>query len=228
MAHFDDVILPDSFAFDAAMGPSKNNQVLFRPNGFRKTNVLMAQFIRKFRIAFPPGRPDKRYEILRIYASVGGTADTFLGRDWSDWNTTDGFMGPTGESSITMLDMPLQNTTDQTFVGDGTTTVFQMVKRYIEGASAVHTRPITKPFIKGLFPLFALDAVQKFSPGDLTFDVTTGLVTFAVAPAAAAVPTWGGLFRIIIGFVNPDLITQLTSYDVNEVPSVEVIEIRIP
>ena len=105
-------------------------------------------------------------------------------------------------------------------VGDGTTTAFQLTKRY--GASFdPYLRPITRP-VAGSVKL-AVAGVEVMS--GWAVDVATGVVTFSVAPAVGAAVTAGFLFDVPVRFDTDRLDVELTSFDGAEAPSIPLVEI---
>lgn len=230
MAHFDDVIMPTSVRFGSSSVPQTSTDQVFLTSGHRKANQRWSQKLHRLRLTYVQ---DTRsiHDILKIWQAVEGPANTFLARDWSDWNTTDGAMQPGNESLITNADQPLQNTADGSFLGDGTTTTFQMVKRYLAGATAAHTRTIRKP-VSGTVKV-SVDGVDQTEGPDFSVDFSTGVVTFTTAPGVGLSPTaaavrWGGAFYLPVHFLEDEgFVEQLSSARVSELPSVELLEARL-
>jgi hypothetical protein len=102
--------------------------------------------------------------LIAFFRSVGGKRDGFRFKDFSDF--TDSMNQGAGVLGLAGL-------------GDGTTTVFQMVKNYTNGA-AVDQRLIRKP-VSGSCSFF-----QNGGSVSPTVDYTTGLVTFGSAPAVSS------------------------------------------
>jgi len=105
--------------------------------------------------------------------------------------------------------------------GDGTTTVFQLVKTYASG-NRVFSRLIAKPITSDVqrFDGSYCDSDPEFYFGgtlledgtDYTLDQTTGLVTFTTAPAATSPPTpitWTGEFHVPVRFTQDALKAQI-------------------
>ncbi|MFQ6016786.1 MAG: DUF2460 domain-containing protein [Kiloniellaceae bacterium] len=233
MAHYDDVIMPKAVRFGSSTTPRTSTRQVFTGSGFRKVNQLWSQKLRKLRLRYVRKISDV-YEILRIWEAVEGPVHSFLARDWNDWNTTAGSFEPGDESKVSATDQPLQNTADESFLGDGTTTTFQMVKRYLVGATAAHTRTIQKPE-NGTVKV-AVDGValsEGGSPDDFTVDYSTGIVTFANPPGAGVSPTavnvtWGGAFRVPVHFAEDEgLIQELRSGKTTGVSGLELLEARL-
>ncbi len=230
MAHYDDVILPTKLALGSGTGPSTSTDVVFVGSGYRYANARWSQKLRRFNIGYNVRSLADAYAILKIFEAVDGPGNSFLVRDWNDWNTTEGAMGAAGLDQATALDQPLQNTTDQTFLGDGATTTFQMVKRYTVGANAAHTRTINKPQSGSV--LVAVDGATQSEGGDYTVDYATGIVTFTSAPGAGVSPTavavtWGGAFRVPVSFVGDEFLSTLETFDGSAVPNIQLVEERL-
>lgn len=79
--------------------------------------------------------------------------------------------------------------------GDGVETEFALKKTYVNGGRTV-VRPITKPVAGTVRP--AIGAVEQTS--GFTVDTTTGIITFAVAPADGAVIRAGFEFHVPVRF----------------------------
>ena len=233
MAHFDDVIMPSRVRFGSSSVPLTSTQQVFLTSGYRKANQRWSQKLHRLRLIYARDI-QAIHDILKIWHALEGPANTGLVRDWSDWNTTNGRMESGNESLITAFDQPLQNTNDNSFVGDGTTATFQMVKRYLVGATAVHTRTITKPqngTIKAAVD--SVEVTEGGSPDDFTVNYATGVVTFANPPGGGVSPTavpveWGGAFRIPFHFLEDEgFIERLRNPKVSALPGIELMEARL-
>ena len=73
--------------------------------------------------------------------------------------------------------------------------------------------------------LLSLNGVAQAS--GWTVDTTTGIVTFAAAPAAGAVVRAGFEFDVPARFDTDFLEYDLPAFELGQVPSVPVIEIRL-
>ena len=110
-------------------------------------------------------------------------------------------------------------------VGDGTTTVFQLVKVY-GGTTDAWTRTITKP-VTGTVRI-AVAYVEKTLTTDFTVDSTTGVVTFATTaiPPAGSSITAGYQFHVPVRFDTDDLKVDLTQFAAGNIPGIPLLEIR--
>ena len=221
MTHYDDAILSKAVRFGSSSVPLTSTQQFIHDSGERDTNERWDQNLTELNLIYLDGLA-AIYEIRKFAFAMRGPVHSFLARDWTDWNTTDAvFDSETdGLAAITNLDHPLKNTVTGLFTGDGTTTTFQCIKRYIVG-SAAHTRTIRK---LQTGTVVAAEAAVSKSP---SIDLTTGILTFSVAPANAAAMTWGGAFYLPVHFVDDDVLREtMRQAGVNELPGLRLMEAR--
>ena len=106
-------------------------------------------------------------------------------------------------------------------VGDGTTKTFQLVKHYPSGG-VVETRVITKP-VAGTLKVYR-DGVEATT--GLTIDTTSGLVTFATAPAADVRVTADFQFDVPVRFDSDQMDVTIETYQLGTWGQIPVVEIR--
>jgi uncharacterized protein (TIGR02217 family) len=139
-----------------------------------------------------------------FFYNVGGQADAFRFKDHKDYSASGQLLG----------------------YGDGNTTTFQLVKNY-SSAGRTYTRTIVKPIMSTIsdFQGNALsDTVVIYVNGTVqtygtawTIDATTGIVTFATAPAAGSPPnavTADFEFHYPVRFKDDALAAQVEESDV--------------
>ena len=105
--------------------------------------------------------------------------------------------------------------------GTGAATTFQLVKRYTSGAQS-WTRTITKP-VAGTVAL-ALNGVAQIT--GWTVNISTGVVTFAAAPAAGVAITVGFEFDVPVRFDADTLDVTLDFERLGSITSIPLIEVR--
>lgn len=108
-------------------------------------------------------------------------------------------------------------------VGDGSTTQFQLIKKYTSG-SITRNRSILKP-VSGT-TLIEVDGTTQTDGVDFTVDTTTGIVTFTTAPSNTHSITAGFEFDVPCRFLNDDFESNFEAYDQGSavVPVVEILE----
>jgi len=158
-----------------------------------------------------------------------GSAHTFPYKDWRDYaSTADGattaFLAAGGGSAaVTNVDQTLGT-------GDGTTKTFQLVKKYVRGA-IVRTRNITRP-VSGTV-LISKDVgagpVSQTLGVDFTIDLSTGIVTFATAPAVGALIKGGFEYYVPCRFGDSidktGIVWHFVDGDQINVESVPIVEV---
>jgi uncharacterized protein (TIGR02217 family) len=131
-----------------------------------------------------------------FFLVVGGQADAFRFKDHRDFNATGQLLG----------------------TGDGTTTVFQLVRNYTSGGRT-YVRTIFKPVTSSVLDFEGNplpDTVNIYDNGALqtpitiwTVDYTTGIVSFATPPAAGHIITADFQFHFPVRFTSDELRAQI-------------------
>lgn len=153
-------------------GPEFSTNVQALANGQESRNADWAICRHKYSAPYSNVTDAAYAAIKTVFLLTRGRCHTFLFKDHGDFQADDEPFG----------------------TGDGTTTSFQLKKTStLAGTGATYERIITKP----------VAGVQVFAAGSLTgaaVDTTTGIVTFAAAPANGTVLTWSGEFRVHVRF----------------------------
>lgn len=132
---------------------------------------------------FTKAQGDQVYSF--VIAVAQGRLNAFRGKIWPDYQALVAAFG----------------------TGDGVTTAFQLAKPYTFN-SRTYSRPIYKPNTD-VPPTLAGSFPQIFNNGALvsallyTLDLTTGIVTFASAPATGRLLTWTGCYDVPV-FMDED------------------------
>ena len=135
----------------------------------------------------------------------------FRWKDWSDYKSCAPSQSPTA------FDQPLG-------LGDGSTTSFQLSRRYASGDDE-YVRPISKPAPGTV--LVALDGTPMVEGSGFAVDASSGLITLAAAPADGAALTAGFLFHVPARFDTDRIEVNLSAFEAGEIPSVPIIEVRV-
>lgn len=221
MTHYDDAILSNKVRFGSGSVPLTSTQQFIHDSGNRDTNERWDQNLVELNLSYVDDLIDI-YAIRIFWYAMRGPVHSFLVRDWSEWNTTAGVFQEEadGLAAITNLDQPLKNTVTGLFTGDGSTTTFQCGISYVAG-SASHYRTVKK---LQTGTIVAAEAAVSKSP---SINLTTGILTFAPAPANGAAMTWGGAFYVPVHFVADDALREsLRNQAVTELAGLRLMEER--
>lgn len=159
-------------------------------------------------MAYGIRRADDLAAVVAFFEARNGRLHGFRFKDWGDHKSG--------------LPSQMPAPTDQPIgIGDGVTTVFQLVKRYTSGAQS-WTRSIAKP-VAGTVTIALNGTLQ---PSGWTIDTTTGLVTFAAPPAAGVAVTAGFAFDVPVRFDTDVLDVTLDLERLGSITSIPLLEIR--
>ncbi|MDR3450736.1 MAG: DUF2460 domain-containing protein [Alphaproteobacteria bacterium] len=206
---FDEIELPLRVGFGSKGGPNFSTEVIVIDSGFERRNQNWAQARRTYDARTGVRSATDAATLLNFFHARAGRARGFRLKDWSD-----------NSSAADNLSSPAFG--DQIIgVGDGTTVVFQLAKNYASGA-VTHSRTITKPVAGSV--TVGVNGAALLSGWSI--DTTTGLVTFAVAPASGQNITAGFLFDVPVRFDSDYLSLSAENYAAYQA-DVPIVEIRI-
>lgn len=206
MSGFHEVRLPVALAFGASGGPETLTDVARLASRRESRNARWAGSRRRWDVAGAAMRADAAHALCAFFEARRGRLFGFRFRDPMDWKSC----APSAEPAA--LDQPLGE-------GDGATRSFQLVKRYASG-DATWDRLIAKPVAASV-----LLAVNGVATTAFVVDLTTGVVTFDVAPAAGAVMTAGFAFDTPVRFDADRLDIALEGFDAMRVTRAPIVEI---
>lgn len=205
----EDQLFPVHVSAGTTGGPDWPAQIVELSSGHEERNTRVSLPLRTYDAKYGVRSPDELYAVLELYYVAMGRLKGFRLKDWSDYRSK----GPHQPPAATDQDLA---------TGDGVTKAFQLTKRYSRG---VHDffRPIRKP-VDGTV-LIGVDGAATAS--GWTLEASTGIVTFADAPAGGAELTWGGEFHVPVRFdCRLDQISH-RSATIGDIPSILLKEIRV-
>lgn len=206
---FNEVVMPLRVGFGTSGGPEFSTEIVTIDNGYERRNQNWSQARRVYDARTGVRSQSDAATLLAFFHAQAGRAYGFRLHDWSD-----------GTSASDGVSVPAA--IDQTIgTGDGTTTIFQLVKNYSNGGAA-HVRTIAKP-VAGSVLIAVAGAVQT---GGWSVDTTTGLVTFAAAPASGVAITAGYRFDVPVRFDTDQLSLTVQNYSQYKA-EIPIIEIRV-
>ena len=204
MSAFDEVLLPLPFALGASGGPERRVDIVTLGSGREARNTPWAHGRRRYDIGGAVRTLDDLHTLIAFFEARRGWLSGFRFRDPFDWKSC----APSA---------PITATNQTLGEGDGATTAFALVKSY-----GGYARPISKPVAESV--RVAVAGVELDSE-DFTVNATTGLMTLASAPEAAASVTAGFHFDTPVRFDLDRLDLSLDGFGAGRALAVPLIEI---
>lgn len=207
MSSFDEIQLPLRVEFGSNGGPAFSTEVVVIDSGYERRNQNWSQARRVYDARTGLRSASDVATLLNFFHARAGRATGFRLKDWSDFTTA-----ADGTSASVWSDQTIGT-------GNGTATVFQLCKNYISGPST-HQRLIKKPVAGSV--TMGVNGTQVTSGWSV--DTTTGLVTFASAPASGKTVTSGFQFDVPVRFDTDQLALTAQNYTIykSDIPIVEV------
>ncbi|WP_420023625.1 TIGR02217 family protein [Cereibacter azotoformans] len=208
---FHEVRFPTNLSFGSVGGPERRTEIVTLVNGFEERNSLWAHSRRRYDAGVALRSLRDVEAVLAFFEARRGQLFGFRWKDWADFRSCAPDEVPQAHDQIIGT-------------GDGTARTFALQKTYSSGAES-YVRPVTKP-VAGTVAV-AVSGTALAPGAGFSLDVTTGLVTLAVAPAAGAEVTAGFEFDVPVRFDTDRIQISMASFQAGEVPSVPVMEVRV-
>lgn len=206
MEAFDDVLYPFPLGRSTAVAPEFSTSVSVTASGHERRNSVWTDARVHFDVGPGIRSEDELSELIAFFRARRGAAKGFRITDPFDHSSN----GMTG--TPTMSDQLLG-------IGDGQQADFQLVKSYGSGPDP-QIRPITRPRHETLLVSVGGTPNLDWSIGP------TGLLSFAVAPAAGAEVRAGFLFDVPVRFAEDRIDISGVNFAAGEAPSIPLIELR--
>lgn len=200
VAFFETPRFPDTIAEGAQGGPTFMTDVFEGNTGLEQRSSKWSMARHVYDVAFGVHVKEDMDDIRTHFALARGKATAFRFKDWNDYTIVGGNIG----------------------TGDGTTTVFDIVKKYTTG-SFTYTRRILK--IVASTVSVRVNNVLKTEGVDYTVDYNTGEVTFSSAPTNTHPITITCEFDVPVRFDVDNLMPEHDGYNVETLSSINLIEV---
>jgi uncharacterized protein (TIGR02217 family) len=199
MSGFHEVQFPPDISYGASGGPGYSTTVVTTVSGHERRNANWAQARGRWNVAHGLKKREQVAALIAFFRARKGRAYGFRFKDWTDYQAFAQLLG----------------------VGNGTTTTFQLVKRYSSGV-VVEVRTITKP-VAGTVRVYR-DGVEAESGWSV--NTTTGLVTFTNAPAPGVQVTADFEFDVPVRFDSDQMDITVETYQLGSWQQIVLLEIR--
>lgn len=193
---FHEVSFPPTIARGATGGPEYRTDVVEMRSGFEQRNSIWATARARYNVGTGIRTRAQMEEVVAFFRARKGKAYGFRFRDWGDFEA---------------VSQPMQAT--------GNPLIFQLVKSYGDAVNP-ETRLIKKPVAGTVAVTIAGSPVTPSA-----IDATTGLVTFASAPAQTPVASFQ--FDTPVRFDTDHLDMRTDAYTIQQAPTIPLIEVRI-
>lgn len=195
---------PPCVSVNMTGGPRFFTNKAYMVGGQRISNRLAQYPLQEFSLAHPIKPEDEFEELRAFFYVVGGDADGFRFKDWSDYAVT------AAQSSTTLV----------------SGSVYQLNKKYVFG-SRTFTRPIYKPRA-GVQVFRTRSGTTTNITGTSTVITTTGQLEVS-GHVGGDVYTWSGEFDVPAVFKDPAAVFRVLggARMLTDWPSIEIEEIRL-
>ena len=205
---FHPIRFPLDISLGARGGPERATDIVTLASGREERNSRWSHSRRRYNAGYGVKSRADMAAVLAFFEERRGRFHSFLWRDGLDHSSNGGSGAPTA------LDQRIGT-------GDGSNRTFQLTKTY--GASFdPYIRPISKPVAGSVRVAVGGSEVTA----GWSVDPLTGIVSFAVAPAAGAEIGAGFLFDVPVRFEQDRLDVTGAAFAAGEAPSVPLIEVR--
>lgn len=196
---FAEVQFPPDISYGSSGGPEFTTDIIVSASGHEQRNVNWSQARARYNVAKGVKSKAQLEALVAFFRARKGRAYGFRFKDWTDYAAAGVILG----------------------IGDGATTVFQLVKRYNSGG-AEDTRTISKP-VNATVKIYKNGVLQS---SGVSVNYTTGALTFSVAPAAATTISADFEFDVPVRFDTDRLAASLDSYGTQSWLDIPLIEVR--
>ena len=196
---FHEIQFPTNLSYGSSGGPEFRTDILVVNSGREERICKWSQPRRKYNVSYALRSYTDLNAVKTFYMARSGALHGFRFKDWNDYTGVAQTIG----------------------VGDGSTTTFQLVKRYTSSYFN-RVRYIKKPVTGSV--AIAFNGVNQ--PSGWTVSVITGVVTFSSAPAVSIVITATYEFDVPVRFEESDILSiSHEDFGSGAVPSINVFEI---
>lgn len=198
---FADTQFPTDIAYGSSGGPVFSTEVVVGHNGSERRNHSWSQARARYNIGSGIKTPEQMAALIAFFRARAGRATGFRFKDWSDFSGVGQSLG----------------------VGDGARKKFQLVKHYSDGGQE-QVRPILKP-VGGSVTIHANGLAVS---SGVSVDPTTGVVSFATAPATGTTLTADYEFDVPVRFDTDSLDVALEDVGAQNARDIALVELRLP
>ncbi len=200
MPSFHEVQFPPKIAYGATGGPEFNTSIATTFGGFEQRNINWQKSRGRWDVSTGLKNQADMDALQAFFRARFGKAYGFRFKDWADYVAVGQNIG----------------------TGNGTQTTFQLTKIYSSGGYT-YLREIKKP-VNGTVKIYLNSILQS---SGYTLDLTTGIVTFAVAPTAGVLVSADCEFDVPVRFDTDAIAVRADGPGFFVWDAVPIVELRI-
>lgn len=190
---------PTDISYGSSGGPEYATDVVASNSGFEQRNVNWAQARARYNVAHGVKNKAQLDTLIAFFRARKGRAYGFRFKDWTDFQATE-TLG----------------------IGNGVQTDFQLIKTYTNGGVS-DIRTIKKP-VSGSVQVYRNAVLQTTG---VSVNMTTGVVSFAAAPAIGQVISASFQFDVPVRFDTDRLSASLDAYGIHSWLDIPLVEVRL-
>lgn len=194
---FDEVELPRTMAYGYSAGAKFSTNIVVTGGGHEKRNQNWAKSLHKFEVDVTQMQQTELDELVAFFLARNGKARGFRLYDWAD-HTCVASIG----------------------TGNGTTTTFQIVKRYTSGGRE-YVRPIYKPIAST-----TVVRVGNSGASVVTASIQSLGTVVIAAPATGQAVNVSCEFDVPVRFDTDQMFVTIEAYEQNNWQGIAICEIR--
>ena len=206
---FHEVRFPEAISRGARGGPERRTQVVELASGDEERNASWANSRRRYDVSYGIRRADDLAAVVAFFEARNGRLHGFRFRDWSDYRS-----GPPSQTP-SPLDQPIGDGRRRRPPRSSWSSATPPARRRGCAASRSRSRAACG---------WRSAASSRLSGWSVS--TTTGLVTFATAPAAGVAVTAGFEFDVPVRFDSDALEVTLDLERLGSITSIPLVEIR--
>ena len=209
---FHEVLFPTDISYGSRGGPGFSTSIITLDSGHEERVARWSGTGRRtYDAAYGVKTQEQIATLTTFFIARLGSAFGFRYKDFADFTTGANHTGAVDDGDVLIA------------TADGTTTTFQLGKRYTSGG-VTRVRNITKP-VAGTLVIAVNGAAVTTG---WTLNTTTGIVTFSTAPTDTHDVTAGFEFDVPVRFgeeLDEGLAVDIAGYENRDVRSIPIVEI---
>lgn len=190
---------PDDISYGSSGGPEYATDVVSTESGHEQRNINWQSARARYNVAHGVKTQAQLDTLIAFFRARKGRAIGFRFKDWGDYAGVSQLLG----------------------TGDGTRTLFQLVKRYSSGG-AEEVRTVSKP-VAGTVAIYHNSVLQT---SGVSVNAQTGMVTITPAPGVGVAVTADYEFDVPVRFDTDRLSASLDAYGVHSWNDIPLVELR--